>query len=276
MTILVIGGTGLVGSRVVQSLVRQRHSVRATSRKARKFPAGVESAVVDLGNIGTLRAALHNVKAVFAYAEPETAQVLAEELRRADIRRLVLLSSADAADNDMSDFNSRRHREPELTIEQSELEWTFLRPVAFASNALFWKDQIRHTGIVRSPYPNARQSVIDPYDIGEAAAQVLASDHFVGEAPILTGPESLSQRRQVELIAEVIGQRVTFQEITPDDARAMLGRFIAPEFVELKLSALAKADAHPDAVTEEIPRITGRPPRSFREWALENVDFFKA
>lgn len=275
MTILVIGGTGLIGSHVVEALASRGHLVRATSRRASTFASGVEGAVVDLGDAATLRAALDRVEAVFAYAEPETAQTLADELKRAGIRRLVLLSSADAANNDMSDFNSRRHREPELVIEQADLDWTFLRPVAFASNALFWKDQIRRANAVHAPYPNASQSVIDPRDIGEVAARLLTSDAFCGAAPLLTGPESLTQRRQVEIIGEVLGRSITFEAMTADDARRMLGRFIAPEFVELKLSALAKAEARPDDVTDWVRKITGKPARSFREWVERNVMSFR-
>ena len=160
-------------------------------------------------------------------------------------------------------------------IEQTDLEWVFLRPVAFASNALFWKDQIRRAGVVRSAYANASQSMIDPGDIGEAAAQTLTSDAFVRTAPILTGPESLPQWRQVEIIGEAIGRTVAFEEITPDEARRMLARFIPPEYVELKLTALARAEAHPDPVTDWIEKITGRAPRTFREWAMENADSFR-
>ncbi|AJY45103.1 NAD(P)H-binding protein [Martelella endophytica] len=275
MTILVIGGTGLVGSRVVQALSRRDLSVRATSRKAAAFPAGIEGAIVDLADPATLRDALNGVTAVFAYTEPETAPVLAEELSRAGVRRLVLLSSEDALHESERSFNSRRHREPERTIEQSGLEWTFLRPTAFASNALFWKEQIRHTATVRSPYPEAAQALIDPLDIAECAAVAFNSEALIGEAPVLTGPESLRQRRQVEIIAEVIGKPVAFQPLGVNEARAMFSRFMPSEFVELKLAVLAAAEARPGMPTNSVFEITGRPPRRFCQWAEDNVDAFR-
>ena len=122
MTILVIGGTGLVGSHVVEALASGGHAVRATSRRPAAFPPGVESATVDLTDVPALRSALDGVEAVFTYATPGTARLLVDQMEAAGVRRLVLLSSADAASGDMTDFNCRRHREVEIAIEQSRLD----------------------------------------------------------------------------------------------------------------------------------------------------------
>lgn len=267
MTILVIGGTGIVGSEVVRALANAGEAVRATSRRPARFEPGVDGAILDLSDPATLRAALSDVEAVFAYADPETADGLVDEMQSAGVRRLVLLSSADAADADLGSFNARRHREPELVVERSELDWTFLRPVAFASNALFWKEQIRFAGTVRTPYPNASQSLIDPRDIGRVAAIALTSSDLVGAAPILTGPESLSQRLQVEILAAALGRPIGFEEITPEQTRAMLKGILDPAFIELKLTVLEDATAHPDPVTDAVQTITGQLPGAFAAWA---------
>lgn len=274
MTILVIGGTGLVGSHVVQALTSDGHAVRATSRRPSAFPPGVEGATVDLADAPALRSALDGVRAVFTYATPGTARLLVDQMQAAGVGRLVLLSSADAASNDMADFNCRRHREVEIAIEQSRLDWTFLRPVAFASNALFWKEQIRATGVVRSPFPNASQSLIDPRDIARVAAAALTSGRLVGEAPILTGPESLTQLRQVDILGAALGRPIAFQAITPEAMRTMLSGFLAPEYIDLKLTALADAERHPDPVTDAVSTITGQPPASFAQWAERNAAAF--
>jgi uncharacterized protein YbjT (DUF2867 family) len=274
MTILVIGGTGLVGSHVVEALASAGHAARATSRRPAAFPPGVEGAAVDLADAPALRSALDGVRAVFTYATPGTARLLVEQMAAAGVHRLVLLSSADAASNDMSDFNCRRHREVEIAIEQSRLDWTFLRPVAFASNALFWKEQIRATGVVRSPFPNASQSLIDPRDIGRVAAAALTSGRLVGEAPILTGPESLTQLRQVDILGAALGRPIAFEAITPEAMRTMLSGFLAPEYIDLKLTALADAERHPDPVTDAVGTITGQPPASFAQWAKRNAAAF--
>ena len=36
---------------------------------------------------------------------------------------------------------------------------------------------------------------------------------------VLTGPESLSQAEQVGIIGDVLGRRVSFQELSPDEFR---------------------------------------------------------
>jgi hypothetical protein len=65
-----------------------------------------------------------------------------------------------------------------------------------------------------------------------------------------------------------------FEEISPDTARHdVLAAWPGP-VADMLLSAYAAAVDCPAPVTPTIQDITGRPPRTFREWAIDHaVDF---
>src|SRR6266404_3554610 len=66
MKILVTGGTGRVGTAVVQALLRGDASVRILTRnKAAKLPIEVEAAVGDLLNHDSVQSALNGVDKLF-------------------------------------------------------------------------------------------------------------------------------------------------------------------------------------------------------------------
>jgi uncharacterized protein YbjT (DUF2867 family) len=90
---------------------------------------------------------------------------------------------------------------------------TYLRPSAFASNAFAWRDPIR-TGKVTDPTGDGVLAVMDPEDIARVAVAALTDDGHAGKGYLLTGPQALTSRQQIEIIAEVTGRPVDFQDVT--------------------------------------------------------------
>lgn len=161
--ILVIGATGSVGRQVVSQLLDAGADVRALTRdpEAAGLPAGVEVVRGDLADPGGLDAILEGVDAVFLvwpFFSAEGATAVVDAIAR-HAGRIVYLSAKVAADDRESFWAVVERR-----IEESGLEWTFLRPTGFAKNTLGWADQIR-TGVVRAPYGQAARSLIDERDI---------------------------------------------------------------------------------------------------------------
>jgi uncharacterized protein YbjT (DUF2867 family) len=91
---------------------------------------------------------------------------------------------------------------------------------------------------------------------------------------VLTGPESLTQREQVEIIGDVIGRSLRLEEISAEEARQELGFPLAA--VNMLLNAWAAAIGQPALVTSAVADITGNPARSFRNWVNDHVDEFKS
>lgn len=280
--ILVTGATGKVGGAVVAQLHAGGVPVRALVRGEADFPEGVQAVRGDLGDPATLDTALEGVDAVFLVWPFLSAEGAADVIdaigKRA--RRVVYLSSAGAGagaeGEEPGEAITMFHTELERLIEASGLEWTALRPTGFASNTLGWAEEVRTTGVVRAPLAGLARPLIHEADMAAVAVKALATDTLLGARPLLTGPELITQERQVALIGEAVGRPVRFEEISLDEAVVQMKAAGYPaELVEAVLPAQAQLLDDPEPVNDEVERITGTPARSFREWAVDHAADFR-
>jgi uncharacterized protein YbjT (DUF2867 family) len=162
----------------------------------------------------------------------------------------------------------------ERLIETAGCEWTFLRPGMFAANALgWWAPQVRAGDVVRWPHLAAPTAPIHERDIAAVAVRALCEDGHGGAEYVLTGPESLSQREQLATIGRAIGRSLQVEDISPDEARRELQ--MPPVVVNMLLDAWAAALGQPAFVTSTVAEITGKPARTFLEWATDNAVAFR-
>jgi uncharacterized protein YbjT (DUF2867 family) len=170
--VLVIGATGRVGRQVVSQLQATGAEVSALARNpdAACFPSEVEVVRGDLSVPQSLDAYLDGIDAVFLVwtAPPATVAPVLERIAK-HARRIVFLSAPLKTPHPFfQQPNSARAlpEQIERLIETSGLEWTFLRPGMFASNALFWwAPPIRAGDVVRWPHLAAPTAPIDERDI---------------------------------------------------------------------------------------------------------------
>ena len=88
----------------------------------------------------------------------------------------------------------------------------------FASNAqLWWGSEIRDGDVVRWPYGAAETAPIDERDIASVVAHTLYEEGYTGGDYVLAGPESLSQAEQGGVIGAVLGRRIRFEELSPEE-----------------------------------------------------------
>lgn len=267
--ILVTGATGNVGRHVVGELLCADAKVRALTRDpaTARLPRGAEVARTDEMPLDGITSIFLN-PAVFWTGLGD----VLERAREHGVRRAVLLSSAAALDDDPRNVVGAHHLEAERAIEESGLEWTFVRPGEFATNALAWEATIRAGEPVREPYPQARSAPIHERDIAAVAARALLSDDLVGAKPVLSGPEALTHPRMVEIIGAAAGLPARFEEISPERARAeMLERpYMREGIVDTLLRMRAESVDRDVEISPEVERITGRPGRTFAEWAADH------
>ncbi|MEU5216357.1 NAD(P)H-binding protein [Streptomyces sp. NPDC020807] len=281
-TILVTGATGKVGGAVVDLLHAAGVPVRALVRGAADLPAGVEAVRGDLADPASLGPALDGVDAVFLvwpFLGSEGAADVVDAIGK-HARRVVYLSSAGVADVAEGDAPgeaiTRFHTDLERLVEASGLEWTALRPTGFAGNTLGWADELRATGVVRAPLARLARPLIHEADIAAVAVEALTTDALLGTRPLLTGPERVTQERQVALIGEATGRPARFEEIGLDEAvEGMKAAGYPPELVDAVLPAQAGMLDAPEPVNDEVERITGTPARGFREWAADHAADFR-
>ena len=274
---LVTGATGTVGRQTVSQLLGAGAAVRALTRHtdAARLPGDVDVVGGDLSDPDTVASALEGVEAVFLvwpFTTAEGAPAVLDVVER-ETRRLVYLSSAGGQ---WPDPVGLFHADMERLIEESKLEWTFLRPSGFATNTLMWAGQIRENGVVRWPYGAAARSLIHESDIAAVAVRALTGEGHGGAKHVLTGPEVLTQADQVRTIGDVIGSPARWEDVPPDAVRdGLAAAFGDPFFADHALDAWARFVQEPELVTSTVERITGTPARTFREWASDHADDFR-
>ena len=279
MRVLVIGATGTVGREVVSQLVSTDAAVRAMTRSPERagLPREVEVARSDLTVPSELDACLSAIDVVFlVWTAPAAAAPAAIERIARSVSRIVFLSAPHKTPHpffQQPNPAARMHAEIERLIESSGMRWTFLRPGMFAANALYWwAPQIRGGNVVRWPYGEAPTAPVHERDIGAVAVRTLLEDRH-GKDCVLTGPESLTQREQVAVIGDAIGRQLRYEELSSAEARAELG--FPPPVADMLLNAWSAAIGQPAYVTRSVEEITGRPARTFREWARDHASEFQ-
>lgn len=278
MTVLVTGARGAVAREVVSQLSNAGARVRAGSAAGPLAgpPPGVESVRVDLTDAGTLPAALDGVEKVFLYAEPAGIDGFVAAARAAGVAHVVLLSSGAIVHPGAEDGAiARKHAAVEAVLRESGLKWTFVRPDAFAGNALQWAESIRSERVVRTAFPAAASAPVHERDVAAVAVTALLRDDLAGAEPLLSGPSSLTQADQIAIIADVIGAEIEVERIPVAVAREQYAAVLPPEFADFLVRVQAEAEAGPAAVRSGVADVTGHGPLSFTEWAKDHVDDFR-
>ncbi|HET7617945.1 MAG TPA: NAD(P)H-binding protein [Vicinamibacterales bacterium] len=283
-TILVTGATGNIGREVVAQL-RQRKDCRIRALTRRPETADLGPAVDVFGGDLTvpesLDASAAGADAVFlVWTAPLDAAAPAIARIAPRVGRIVLLTSPHRTPHPFfQQPNTLRvvYEGLEQTIEASGVPWTFLRPGVFALNCLaWWGPQVRNGDVVRWFYPDAATAPIHEHDVAAVAVRALCEDGHSGREYVLTGPESLTQREQVEILGDAIGRPLRYDGQTHDEARAEL-LAVAPAFVvDMLLTAYAAAVGLPALVTSNVLDVTGTPARSFHQWAVDHAGQFRA
>lgn len=280
--VLVTGATGRVGRMVVDLLIDADVPVRALTHRseaAATLPPDVDVVVGDLTEPESLDPALQGVSTVFLVwtAPPTTASAVIDRLAT-HARRVVFLSAPHRTPHpffQQPNPMAALYAEIERLIAAAGLESTFIRPGMFASNALnWWAPTIRAHGIVRWPYAAAETSPVDDRDVAAVAARTVYEDGHVGGDYVLTGPESLSQAQQVAIIGDVLGRRIEFEELSPDQFRIETEGSWPRPAVEMLLAAWEATMGRPAFVTSTVLDILGSPPRSFRQWVADHATAF--
>ncbi|MFG2298724.1 NmrA family NAD(P)-binding protein [Streptomyces sp. NPDC048603] len=269
MTTLVTGATGNTGRHVVAELVRRGEPVRALTRNpataAGGLPAGVEVLAGTHTEPEGLDAALAGATRLHITVTAGLAEVGPELVRRAvdaGVRRITVLWGGFVGP-------------VEQAVADSGVEWTRLEPQEFMSNTLTWAESVRTEGVVREPY-DFPSALVHEADIAAVAAAALLDDGHAGRAYNLTGPEPLTPRERIAVLARTTGRDIAFVPITHEQA---LDRLIATGVsradAEYVVGWYAAPSADSTTVVDTVERVTGRPARTFAQWATEHADRFR-
>jgi uncharacterized protein YbjT (DUF2867 family) len=141
---------------------------------------------------------------------------------------------------------------------------TFLRDSLYAD----FLPLMVQDGVLRGPAGDGRVAAVARDDVAAVAALVLAApDQHAGAAYDLTGPEALTLAEIAAIVTEVTGTPTRYLEETVAEAYASRASYGAPDWqVDAWVSTYtAIAAGEVAAVSDAVPRLTGRPATSLRE-----------
>lgn len=281
MTALITGATGTVGALVTERLLargeRPRVFVRDAKRARSLFGARVDVRVGDLGDAGSVAAALDGVDALFLLnVGVDLAArdgLSASAARAAGVRHVVKLSTLDVS---LGVGTGPWHALGELAIQESGVPYTFIRAAGFMTNALGWAHPIRQGRVLRSSTGEGRIAFIDPEDIADVAAHALTVGRPENETWVVTGPEALSYRAMVAIIGDALGATIRYEPISDAAARKVaMGWAEGPEYAEAVVDIWrAVREGRTAVTTDGVRRVLGRAAKPFRRWVEENRSAF--
>ncbi|MCA1823993.1 MAG: NAD(P)H-binding protein [Mycobacteriales bacterium] len=277
MRLLVTGGSGFTGQRVLARAAARRHAVvalvRSDAAAATVERLGARAVRGDLDRPESLAAAftcgaegLLNLTSLgFGHA-----QRIVDATVQAGIPRAVFVSTT-AVTTGLAAGSQRVRLDAEQMIRESSLDWTIVRPTMIYGapgdrNLSRLLALIRKAPIVPLPGGGRRlQQPVHVEDLADALVAAIESASAVGRTYNIAGPQPVSFRELVVETAAAVGRRpvVVAVPLGPAVAAARLYERLSrhPRIKAEQLERLAEDKAFS---IEEARRDLGFAPRSFR------------
>ena len=240
MKTAIIGGTGFVGSYIVDALLDAGHEPHVLVRSGSEAklhrageckvttgdlesPDAVDALVSGcdavIYNVGILRE-FPGKGITFEALQYRGAKTVAEAAKRAGVRQFLLMS-ANGIDSAQTPYQTTKLK-AEAMIRDSGLDYTIFRPsvifgdprgtMEFATQ--LYRDMVRaplpavgfHTGL--SPaHGEVLMSPVHVCDVADAFVNALSDESTVGKCFVLGGPEVVSWPQMLQRIAEAVGKK---------------------------------------------------------------------
>lgn len=276
-TVLVIGASGTVGTRLLEEIARQKLGARMkfvcaarSEMTAKKMQArGFDTVFVDLGEPRSVEAAVSAVTVVFLL-KPYGLKMLnyskgvVDAASSAGVRAIVNLS-AFGPDSSCIDLLTW-HRLVDGYVERSGLSFTHLRPSFFMDGLVARMD--REAGVVYDLSRSQGVPWVATADIARVAAAIISdSSRHAGKAYSLVA-ESTSAPSIASLMRELTGKQFEAAPMDEEKAiNALVARGREPVFARaiVEYAKIAPAFTASEA-TGTIQAITGNPATSVRDF----------
>jgi|MudIll2142460700_1097286.scaffolds.fasta_scaffold01586_4 uncharacterized protein YbjT (DUF2867 family) len=282
MTILVIGGSGTVGSQVVRELRARNAVVRVLTRnadKAKGLPGGAEGVIGDLLDPGTVRSVFKGIDSVFmllAVSATETHEGLmaVNGMRMSGVKHIAYMSVHNLEQAlHLPHFGSKLP--VEAALKASGIPYTILRPNNFFQNDYWFRDAITKNGIYPQPIGDVGLSRVDIRDIAEAAAIVLMTPGHEGQTYNLVGPDVHTGKSTAEVWGRALGKTISYGgdnlDAWEEQSLQSLPAWMVFDFRLMYSFFQEKGLKASQSDIEHLTRLLGHSPRSFEDFAIETA-----
>lgn len=273
---LVIGGTGTVGTHAVRGLVERGESPRVLTREPEKGAvAGADYVQGALGDADSLGAALEGVEAVLLITplhpqEEDIGVAAIGAMDDAGVERIVFQSIHEVRKiPDPPHFAAKIRIEDEIAA--TGIPSTVIAPNNFFQNDLWMKEPILEYGIYPQPFGGMGLSRVDVRDVADAHVRALVEVPAEGSTYPVVGPDDWTAEETAEAWGRILGRDVFYAgddlEAYADRMKGSIPGWLLQDFVEMyeafQRTGLVASEADRAASRE----IVDHPARSFEEFA---------
>lgn len=268
-TALILGGTGRTGSLLAGKLAGQGIVTRTASRRGADVRFDWDDPATHAGALAGVDR-LYLVTPVLRVAYADQVAGFLDLAETAGVRHVTFLSTynADQAPHGI-DIAAV---EADLASRQA-ITHSVLRPSWVMQN--FTDDHLPVIdGMITAPSGGGTEAFVDADDIAAVAAETLLHpDAHAGTQYTLTGPQALTFREVADIIASVSGRPVRYNDIDQETwiSGALAAGVPANYAVMLRWLTGAIIGGTGSTPTDDIEKVTGRPPATFREFAQRNA-----
>ncbi|HKH19154.1 MAG TPA: SDR family oxidoreductase [Solirubrobacteraceae bacterium] len=280
-----IGNTdasGEVGRRVAERLARldtRQRLIVQDPGQAPQLPGCEVATITGYGDTESMFEALAGVETLFLIPIREHPERVRLHLTAVDaavaagVRRIVYSSFLGAAP-DATFTLARDHYATEEHIRSKGVAFTFVRGSAYLEVIRYI---VGADGVIRGPAGIGRVAPVGRDDTADTATAILTSEGaHDGATYDVTGPEALSLHEIAEAFTRATGRRITYVDETLEDAWASRRAYGAPDWqVDAWVTTyLQIANGELDVVSDTVPRLTGHPAMSLREYLAAHPESF--
>ena len=285
--IVITTPTGLIGHQVLDNLMDSGEALRVVARDPKALPADVRERVDVVegshGDPAVVDAAFGGADAVFWLTPPnprapsvdaayvDFTRPAADAFTRHGVGRVVGVSALGrgTAWAGHAGYVTASLAMDDL-IASTGVAYRALTNPSFIDNIARQAESIKNQGLLFSPIGGTRKlPAVATHDIAATASRLLLDPSWSGvdEVAIL-GPEDLSFNDMAEIISDVLGTQVRFQQITFD---AYKDRFVGFGMSEAMAQGMTDmAAAKNEGIDNAVPRTPeNSTPTSFRQWCEE-------
>jgi len=283
--ILVIGGTGTIGSSVCDLLLAEQANFTALVRneeKAQSFHArGLKTVFGDLSDLNSLKKAMEGIDKLFllSVTSPEIPLLhgnAAKAAKASGLKHIVKISVRGASVD--ANFNiGRFHGNAEKEIREIGIPYTFLQPHSFLQNLFFDKQSIQEQNAIFASMGDGKIPMIDTRDIAAVAVRCLLGKGHEGKSYVLTGPKAISNHDIVAELSKALGREIKYIAQTPEESYKAMMSWGMPEWLVDDMTNLNRDYAANKAieVSPDVEMILGRKPISLEDFVKDFADRFK-
>lgn len=232
MKIAITGATGQLGKLIIEALLKEidASNIIALVRdenKAKDFEnKGIELRPFDYDLPETLVPALQGVDKLLLISANEVGRrtpqhkAVVDAAIEAHVPYIAYTSLLRANTNLLA--LAKEHRETESLIQQSGLQYTFLRNNWYNENYISNIQQVAEHGVLYGSALDSKISSASRQDYAEAAAKILTSEGHEGKIYELAGSNSFTLYDLAAYVTQASAKSVVYQNISPEDYLAAL------------------------------------------------------